>query len=125
MTYNSRNHLNIGQKKLGTTVTSMRIDDALEAAMDLGAPVRVGLGWTFWRNWALCVKGPAETVREPFLSFVIQTFLVTPILGVIGVIAAALLGAAAGSGHVSVFSMAFVAAYTAALMLKNILAWRA
>lgn len=125
MTYNSRNHVGIGKKKLGTTVTSMRVDDALSAAMELGAPVRVGLGWTFWRNWALCVKSPVETVREPFLSFVIQTFLVTPILGAVGVVAAAILGAAVGSGHVSVFSMAFVATYTAGLMVKNILAWRA
>lgn len=125
MTYNARNHVSIGEKRLGTTVTSMRIDDALSSAMDLGAPVRVGIGWTFWRNWALCVKGPAETVREPFLSFVIQTFLVTPLLGAIGLIAAAILGFAVRSGHVSVFSMAFVAAYTAALMLKNLLAWRA
>ena len=125
MTYNARNHVNIGQKRLGTTVTSMRVDDALNDAMNLGAPVRVGFGWTFWRNWALCVKGPAEAVREPFLSFVIQTFLVTPLLGAIGVVAAAILGAAVGSGHVSVFSMAFVAVYTAALMLKNLLAWRA
>lgn len=125
MTYNSRNHVTIGKKKLGTTVTSLRVDDALSAAMDLGAPVRVGLGWTFWRNWALCIKGPVETVREPFLSFVIQTFLVTPILGGVGLIAAAILGAAVGSGHVSVFSMAFVAVYTAGLIVKNLLAWRA
>ncbi len=125
LTYNARNHLNIGDKRLGTTITSMRLDDALTHAMNLGAPVRVGLGWSFWRNWALCVKGPTETVREPFLSFVIQTFAVTPILGCVGLVAAAILGAAVGSGHVSVFAMSFVAAYTVGLVLKNMLAWRA
>lgn len=125
MTYNSRNHVGVGAKKLGTTITSLRIDDALGEAMTLGAPVRVGVGWSFWRHWALCVKGPAETVREPFLSFFIQTFLVTPILGAVGVVAAAILGAAVGSGHVSVFSMAFVATYTAGVIVKNLLAWRA
>ncbi|GJL93310.1 hypothetical protein [Hyphococcus sp.] len=125
MTYNSRNHLTVGDKRLGTTVTSMRLDDALTSAMDLGAPVRVGLGWTFWRHWALCVKGPAETVREPVFSFFIQTLVVTPILGVVGFIAAALLGAAVGSGHVSVFAMSFVAAYVLGLIVKNILAWLA
>lgn len=125
LTYNSRNHITIGDKKLGTTVTSPRIDDALTSAMDLGGPVRVGIGWTFWRNWALCVRGPAETVREPFFSFVLQTFIVIPVLTLFAIVAAAFLGPITGSGHVAVFAMAFVPAYAAGQVIKNVRAWLA
>lgn len=123
MTYLERNHLSLGDKRWGTTALSPRIDAALEAALESRFPIRVGMGRTVFRNWALSVKSPAEAVREPVITFCLHTFFLLPIVTLLAVVCAAFMGPATGSGLVALFSMAAAASFGAGLVFKNLLAW--
>ena len=87
-TFNRRNRIKIGAKKLGETVTSMRMDDALMSAMHSGSDAAVGTGWVLWWRWILSVNCDGEKEREPFLSFLTRTLILSPLFAVVAALIA-------------------------------------
>jgi len=87
-TFNRRNRVTIGAKKLGETVTSTRMDDALLNAMQSGAEAAVGTGWVLWWRWILSVDCGGDKEREPFLSFLTRTLILSPLFAIIAALIA-------------------------------------
>ena len=82
-TFNRRHRIKIGTKKLGTSVTSARIDDALLSALNSGSNAAVGAGWVMWFRWILSVSADGDTEREGFISFAGRTIPLVPLLALI------------------------------------------
>lgn len=84
-TFNRRHRIKIGNTKLGTTITSARMDDALINSLNSGGESVVGVGWILWMRWILSVRQGGETEREGLVSFLSRTLLLIPVASAIGV----------------------------------------
>ncbi|WOI54680.1 hypothetical protein [Parvularcula sp. LCG005] len=122
-TFNRRHRVTIGDRKLGTTITSANIDDALHHALQSGDRATVGVGWMLWMRWILSVRHGSDIEREGPLSFLARTVLLTPLVTIIAVLVSGFI-LNMFAGPVIVFlATTFLLAFGVTQMVTNFRSW--